>query len=146
MKWWDWMLWSSFFECWVSSQFFSLSSFTLIKRFFRSSLLSAIRVVSSAYPRLLFLPAICISAYNSSNLAFHRLYLAQKFNKQEKQYRALSFPFPILNQSVVPCLLLTVASWPAYRFLRRQVRWSNIPIFLRIFCSVLLSTQSKALV
>ena len=39
-----------------------------------------------------------------------RLYLAQKFNKQEKQYRALSFPFPILNQSVVPCLLLTVAS------------------------------------
>ena len=33
------------------------------------------------------------------------------------------FPFSILNQSVVPCLNLTVASWPAYRFLRRQVRW-----------------------
>ena len=26
-------------------------------------------------------------------------------------------PFPILNQSVVPCPVLTVASWPAYRFL-----------------------------
>ena len=40
---------------------FSLSSFTLIKRLFSSSLLSAIRVVSSAYLRLLiFLPAILI--------------------------------------------------------------------------------------
>ena len=38
---------------------FSLSSFTFIKRLFSSSLLSAIRVVSSAYLRLLiFLPAI----------------------------------------------------------------------------------------
>ena len=46
---------------------FSLSSFTFIKRFFSSSLLSAIRVVSSAYLRLLiFLPAILIPAYASS--------------------------------------------------------------------------------
>ena len=29
---------------------------------------------------------------------------------------------------MVPCPVLTVASWPAYRFLRRQVRWSGIPI------------------
>ena len=29
--------------------------------------------------------------------------------------------------------ILTVASWPAYRFLRRQVRWSGIPISFRIF-------------
>ena len=35
--------------------------------------------------------------------------------------------------SVVPCPVLTVASWPAYRFLRRQVRRSGIPISLRIF-------------
>ena len=42
-------------------------------------------------------------------------------------------PFPIWNQSVVPCLALTVASWPAYRFLRRLVGWSGIPISLRIF-------------
>ena len=39
----------------------------------------------------------------------------------------------IWNQSVVPCPVLTVASWPAYRFLRRQVRLSGIPISLRIF-------------
>ena len=37
-------------------------------------------------------------------------------------------PFPIWNQSVVPCPVLTVASWPAYRFLRRQLRRSGIPI------------------
>ena len=43
------------------------------------------------------------------------------------------FSFPNLNQSVVSCPVLTVASWPAYRFLRRQVRWSGIPISLRIF-------------
>ena len=30
-----------------------------------------------------------------------------------------------------------VASWPAYKFLRRQVRWSGIPISLRIFHSLL---------
>ena len=31
--------------------------------------------------------------------------------------------------------VLTVASWPAYRFHRRQVRWSGIPISSRIFHS-----------
>ena len=45
---------------------FSLSSFTLIKRLFSSFLLSAIRVVSSAFLRLLiFLPAILIPACTS---------------------------------------------------------------------------------
>jgi len=45
------------------------------------------------------------------------------------------------NLTVVPCLVVTVASWPAYRFLKRQVRWSGIPISLRIFHSLLWSTQ-----
>ena len=49
-------------------------------------------------------------------------------------------PFPILNSSIVPCLILTVASWPAYRFLRRQVRWSGIPISVRIFQFVVIHT------
>ena len=40
------------------------------------------------------------------------------------------------------CPVLTVASWPAYRYLRRQVRWSGIPISLVIFHSLLWSTQS----
>ena len=47
------------------------------------------------------------------------------------------------NQSVVPYPVLTVASWPAYRFLKRRVRWSGIPISFRIFHSFLWSTQSK---
>ena len=40
---------------------------------------------------------------------------------------ALIHSFPNLNQFVVPIVVLTVASWPTYRFLRRQVRWSDIP-------------------
>ena len=48
--------------------------------------------------------------------------------------------FSILNQSVVPCPILTVASWLAYRFLRRQVRCSGIPISWRIFHSLWWST------
>ena len=39
-------------------------------------------------------------------------------------------PFSILNQSVVLYKILTVASWPAYRFLKRPVRWSGIPVSL----------------
>ena len=33
------------------------------------------------------------------------------------------------------CPVITVASWPIYRFLGRQVRWSGVPISLRIFHS-----------
>ena len=43
----------------------------------------------------------------------------------------------------VPCPVLTVTSWTAYRFLKRQVRCSGIPISFRIFHSLLWSTQSK---
>ena len=45
--------------------------------------------------------------------------------------------FPNLEQSVVPCPVLTVASWPAYRFLGRQVWWSGIPISLTVSHSLL---------
>ena len=47
---------------------------------------------------------------------------------------------PIWNQSVVPCPVLTVASLPAYKFLRRQVKWPGIPITLRIFQFVVIHT------
>ena len=61
---------------------FSLSSFTFIKMLFSSSSLSAIRVVSSAYLRLLiFLLAILIPACASSSPAFHKMYSAYKLNK-----------------------------------------------------------------
>ena len=97
---------------------FSLSSFTFIKGLFSSSSLSAIRVVSSAYLRLLiFLPAILIPACASPSLAFHMMYSAYKLNKQGHNIQPWCTPFSIWNQSVVPCLVLTVASWPTYRFL-----------------------------
>ena len=96
---------------------------------FSSSSLSAIRVVSSACLRLLiFLPAILIPACASSSPAFLMMYSACKLNKQGDNIQPCRTPFPIWNQSVVPCPVLTVASWPAYRFLKRQVRWSGIPI------------------
>ena len=54
---------------------FSLSSFILIKRLFSSSSVSAIKVVSSAYLRLLiFLLAILIPVYASSSPAFRMMY------------------------------------------------------------------------
>ena len=122
---------------------FSLYSFTFMKRLFSSSSLFAIRVVSSAYLRLLiFLPAILIPASASSSPVFRMMYSAYKLNKQGDNIQPCT-PFPIWNQSV-PCPILTVASWPAYRFLRRQIRWSGIPISWRIFHSLLWSTQSEA--
>ena len=71
----------------------------------------------------------------------HDVHLAYKLNKQGDNTQPWRTPFPIWNQSVFPCPVLTVASWPAYRFLRRQVKWSGIPISLRIFHSLWWSTQ-----
>ena len=61
---------------------FSLS-FNFIKRLLSSSLLSAMRVVSSAYLRLLILLlAILVLACGSSNPAFLMMYSAYNLNKQ----------------------------------------------------------------
>ena len=77
---------------------FSISSFTLIKRLFSSSLLSAIRMVSSAYLRLLtFLLAILIQACASFSPAFCMMYSAQKLNKLGNNIQPRCTPFPILN-------------------------------------------------
>ena len=119
---------------------FSLSSFTFIKRLF-SSLPSAIRVIPSAYLRLLvFLPTVLIPAWDSSSLVFLMMYFASKLNKPSDNIQPWHAPFPILKQSIVPCLVLTFASWPAYRFHKRQVRWSGIPVSWE-FSSLLWSAQ-----
>ena len=118
---------------------FSLSSF--IKRLFSSSSLSAIRVVSSAYLRLsIFLLEILIPPGASSSPAFLIMYSAYKLNKQGDSIQPWRTPFPIWNQSVVPCPVLTVASWPAYRFLKRQISWSGISISFRIFQFIVIHT------
>ena len=49
------------------------------------------------------------------------MYSACKLNKHSDNKQPWCIPFPIWNQSIVPCLFIIVASWPAYRFLRRQV-------------------------
>ena len=65
------------------------------------------------------------------------MFPAYKLNKQGDNIQPWCTPFPIWNQSV-PCPVLTVASWPAYRFLRRPVRvWyshlvKNFPQFVVI--------------
>ena len=80
---------------------FSHSSFTLIKRLFSSSLISAIEVISSAYLRLLlFLPAILS----------HMMYSIYKVNKEDDNKEPNGIPVSILNQSVALFKALTVAS------------------------------------
>ena len=124
---------------------FSLSSFTFIKGLFRSSSLSAIRVVSSAYLRLLvFLPAILIPACVSSSPVFLVTYSPYKLNKQGDNIQTSRTPFPIWNQSVVPWPVLTVAYWPAYRFLRRQVSGLVFPS-LEEFSTVCCDPHSQRL-
>ena len=114
----------------------------LIKKVFSSLSLSVTRVVSSAYLRLLiFLPAILIPICDSSRPALCMMYSTYALNKQGNNRQPCHTPFSILNQSVVPCLVLTVASRSVSRFLRRQVRWSGIPISFRIFHSLLWSTK-----
>ena len=49
------------------------------------------------------------------------------------------YSFPKLEAAHWPCLVLTVPL-PAYRFLRKHVRWSGIPISLRIFQLVVIHT------
>ena len=86
-----------------------------------------------------------VPACASSSPAFLMMYSAYELNKQGDNIQPWRTPFPIWNRSVLPCPVLTVASWPAYRFLKRQVRCSGIPISFRISYSLLWSTQSKAL-
>ena len=82
---------------------FSLSTFTFIKRLLSSLSLSAIRVCHlhiwgySYFSRQSWFPA-CVS----SSPAFLMMYSAYKLNKQGDNIQ----PFPIWNQSVVPCPVL----------------------------------------
>ena len=79
----------------------------------------------------------------SSSLAFRMMYSEQKLNKQGDNIRPWRTPFPIWNQSIIPCQVLTAPSRPTYRFRRRQIRWSGNPISSRIFYSLLWSTSQS---
>ena len=194
---------------------FSLSCFTFIKRLFSSSSLSATRVLSSEYLRLLiFSPAILIPVVIDSSWHFTWCTLQRSYINRVTIYSLVIFlsQFSQFWNSQVPCpcevfqsyltlcnpmdcslpgfsvhgisqarvmewvcisfsiessrtrnwalvshiagrfftvwatRVFTFPSWPAFRFLRRQIRWSYISISLRIFLNLLWSTQSKALV
>ena len=130
---------------------FSLPSFTFINRFFSSSLLSTIRVVSSAYLRLLvFLSAILIPACASSSPAFHMMYPAYKLSKHGNNIQPWHTPLPVWNQSIVLCPVVTVASCPTYRFLRRQVKavwyshlFKNFPQFVVVHTAKGFSNEAE---
>ena len=146
MKWWDQMSWPSFFECWVLSQHFHSPLSPSSSKNIPSSP-SAIRVMSSDYPGwLIFLLAILIPVCASTSPAFCMMYSTHELYKQGDNMQPWHTPSPIWKQSVIPCPVLTVASWPAYRFLKRKVRWSGISISLRIFhslCSQKSSSKQK---
>ena len=110
-------------ECWVLSQLFHSLCFM---------------PYGWCHLRLLiFLSEILIPACASSSPAFLMMY---SIYKQGNNIQPWCTPFPVWNQSVVLCSVLTDASWPAYRSLRRQVKWSGIRISLRIFHSLLQSS------
>ena len=121
---------------------FYASYFTLLfhphQEALSSSSCCAFRVLSSAHMRLvIFLLEFLIPAWVSSSLAFCMMCSAYKLNRQGDNKQPCDTLFSILNQSVIPYKVLTVASWPSYWFLRRSVRWSGIPISLRLFQSLL---------
>ena len=131
------------FECWILRQLFhSLLSLSSRGSNFSFSLLYGISGITTYLKLLIFLLAILITSSDSSRLALCVMYSTCKLNKQGDNIQPWRTSFPILNQSIFLCLDLTVASWPAYRFLRKQLRWSGIPISLRIFHSLLWSTLS----
>ena len=95
---------------------FSLFSFTFIKKLFSSSSLSAIRVVSYAYLRLLiFLPEIFIPACTSSSPVFLVIYSSCKLNKLIVHLRRLIFlisPY----YSLVLCIRLGISFCFSFAF------------------------------
>ena len=91
-----------------------------------------------------WLPAILILSCASSSLAFCMMYSAYKLNKHGDNTQPLCIPFPIWNQSVVPCSVLLL--------LDLHIDFSGgregglVFPSLEEFSSLLWSTQSKVLV
>ena len=112
---------------------FSFFSCTFIKRLLTYSSLSDIRRISAYWDCWYFSSQSWFQFCDSSSPVFCMMYSACKLNKQGDRRQPWHTPFLILNQSIVLCLVLTVVSWPVYKFLRKWVRWSGISISLRIF-------------
>ena len=73
----------------------------------------------------------------SSSPAFLMMYSVYKLKKQGDNIQPWRTPFPIWNQSVVACSVLTVASWPAYRFPRSRsggLVFPSLSEFSTVYC------------
>ena len=108
---------------WMSSfkPAFSLS-FTFIKILFSSSSLSAVGWCHLHIWDYWYFSCNLDSDLFSTSPVFCMMYSAYKINKEGGNIQPWHTLFPIWNQSVVTCPFLTVTSWPAYRFLKRQVK------------------------
>ena len=145
MKWWDQEPWSSSFKCWVLSHFFhsplspSSRDFLVPLHFLPISVICISEVVGISIGNLDF----SLWVHPCQQFMW---YSACKLSKQGDNIQPWRTPFPIFKQSIVPCLVLTVASCSAYRFLKRKVMWFGILTCLRIFQNLLWSTLSRPLV
>ena len=114
---------------------FAFSSFIFIKRLFSPSSCPAIRVVLSAYLRLLiFLPAILIPVCTSSSPAFWMMYSAYKLNKQGdnicldillSQFESLHFSKSSSNCCFLACIQISqdVGKVVWYSHLLKNFSW-----------------------
>ena len=75
--------------------------------------------------------------FHCFQVTFHVIHSVCRLNKQGDDIQPWCTAFPTCKQSIVPSLVLTVASWPTYKFCRRQVRWlwyshliKNFPVCL----------------
>ena len=81
-----------------------LANFSTLLFHFYQEALKFFFEVSSAYLRLLiFLLEILIPACDSSSPVFLMMYSAHKLNEQGDNIQPWCIPFPIWNQSAVPC-------------------------------------------
>ena len=98
----------------------SLSSFICIKRLFSSSLLSALKVVSSAYLRLLmFYPSTLIPACNSSNWASYDML---SISTKQTGWQQTTLYYSFLNLEPINCSLQGFSC-----FFLTRIQVCNIP-------------------
>ena len=114
---------------------FSLPSFSFFKRLFSISLISAITLVSSSYPMLLFHPAILIPSFDSSSLAFLYDLLRIEVKQAGWQYTVLSYSFS--NFKPVYC---SMSSSDCCFLAHKHVSQETAKVFCRIFQFALIHT------
>ena len=108
---------------------FSLSSFTFIKKLFSSSSLSAIRVVSSAYLRLLiFILAILIPACASSSPVFLMMYSAYRLNNWSDKIFGTIFLILQIKLSFLQTTFSNYKIWYPKENMLSLERWLTVVI------------------